>query len=73
MHNNTVVAAIQDAIDCERNLCVIYADLDNFKAYNDRYGFSAGDDVLLFTAETLQTAIRKVCGEDQGFLGHVGG
>ncbi|MFO7655041.1 MAG: response regulator [Candidatus Krumholzibacteriia bacterium] len=71
--NNSVVAAIQACIDEGSDLCAIYADLDNFKAYNDRYGFSDGDDLLLFTAETLQTAIRKVCGEDEGFLGHIGG
>jgi diguanylate cyclase (GGDEF)-like protein len=71
--NNTVVATIQDAIDRDQDVCVIHADLDNFKAYNDRYGFAEGDELLLFTAETLQTAVRKVCGENQGFLGHIGG
>lgn len=70
--NNTIAAAIQDAIDQARNMTVIYTDLDNFKAYNDVYGFSAGDDILLFNAETLQTALRTICPDDS-FLGHVGG
>jgi len=70
--NNSIVARIQEAIDQHLDLTVLYADLDNFKAYNDRYGFSDGDDLLLFTAETLQTAMRSRCGGD-GFLGHVGG
>lgn len=70
--NNTIVSTIQDAIDQKLDQTVLYADLDNFKAYNDHYGFSDGDDLLLFTAETLQTAIRTVCG-GKGFLGHVGG
>lgn len=70
--NNTIVAMIQEAVDRKLDMTVLYADLDNFKAYNDYYGFSDGDDLLLFTAETLQTAIRTVCG-GEAFLGHVGG
>jgi len=70
--NNTILATIQQAIDDGSDKTVIYADLDNFKAYNDTYGFSNGDDLLLFTAETLQTALRTVCG-GEGFLGHIGG
>ncbi len=70
--NNSIGSAIQEALDEKRDDVVIYTDLDNFKAYNDAYGFSAGDDVLLFNAETLHTALRSVC-TGQGFLGHVGG
>jgi len=70
--NNTIVTVIQEAIDQKLDTTVLYADLDNFKAYNDYYGFSDGDDLLLFTAETLQTAIRTVC-DGEAFLGHVGG
>jgi len=70
--NNTIVTVIQEALDAGDNMAVIYSDMDHFKAYNDVYGFSAGDDVILFNAETLQTALRKVCGEE-GFIGHVGG
>jgi len=70
--NNTIVSAIQRAIDAHEDMTVIYADLDNFKAFNDHYGFSNGDDLLLFTAETLQTAIRVICPEG-AFLGHEGG
>ena len=70
--NNTIVAAIQDAIDTGRDVAIIYTDLDNFKAFNDAYGFSCGDDLLLFNAEVLYTALRKVC-EKQSFLGHIGG
>ncbi len=36
------------------NFAVAYTDLDNFKAYNDKYGFQKGDEVILFTAQILQ-------------------
>lgn len=55
-----------------RPFTVLYADLDHFKWYNDRYGFHRGDDVIRFTSEALQSAVRKYCPEDS-FVGHIGG
>jgi len=52
---------------------VCYADLNNFKAYNDRYGFTAGDRILNFTAELLTEAIRDAGDPENDFVGHVGG
>ncbi|NDU85020.1 MAG: GGDEF domain-containing protein [Ferrovum sp.] len=49
--------------------CACYFDLDNFKPYNDVYGFSAGDGVIRMTAEIL----RGICDHDLDFLGHIGG
>ncbi len=51
---------------------MIYADIDNFKAYNDVYGFDAGDEAILMTAEIL-TQTAGHAGGDAGFVGHVGG
>lgn len=70
--NNTIMEVIQDSIDCDLDMGLIYTDLDFFKSYNDAYGFSAGDDVLMFTSEVLQEAMQEECGGD-GFLGHIGG
>mgnify|MGYP000261705338 CR=1 FL=1 len=36
----------------KEDFCVIYLDLDNFKAYNDVYGFLNGDEIIKFTAKT---------------------
>jgi len=51
---------------------VIYADLDNFKSYNDVYGFSNGDRIIVLTADILsdQTAL---FGNPDDFIGHIGG
>ena len=70
--NNSIQKAIQKAVDEHRDVGIIHTDLDNFKAFNDAYGFIIGDDVLIFNAEILYTALRKIC-EGQGFLGHIGG
>jgi diguanylate cyclase (GGDEF)-like protein len=55
-----------------RPFAVVHADLDNFKAYNDHYGFMRGDDVIKFTANTLVEAAIEV-GDRTCFIGHVGG
>jgi diguanylate cyclase (GGDEF)-like protein len=51
---------------------LLYADLDNFKAYNDHYGFLRGDESLRFTARALQESAVEIAGVG-AFVGHVGG
>ena len=51
---------------------LLYADLDNFKAFNDHYGFLRGDGVIRVAARCIADAARDVAG-DEVFLGHVGG
>jgi EAL domain-containing protein (putative c-di-GMP-specific phosphodiesterase class I)/GGDEF domain-containing protein len=47
---------------------VAYIDLDNFKAYNDIYGFESGDRVLKLLSDILKELISEIC-----FIGHTGG
>ena len=42
------------------DLCLIFADLDNFKDVNDQYGHPSGDLVLSAVAETLLETVRDV-------------
>jgi diguanylate cyclase (GGDEF)-like protein len=51
---------------------VVYADLDNFKAYNDVYGFASGDRAIKLTADILLDCIHAL-GTPTDFIGHVGG
>jgi GGDEF domain-containing protein len=51
---------------------LIYGDLDNFKAYNDKYGFEQGDRILLLTAKIIQFCSKKY-GLQDDFVGHIGG
>lgn len=51
---------------------ILYFDLDNFKAYNDVYGFSNGDEIIKFTARIICKAIHNLK-DSESFIGHVGG
>jgi len=55
-----------------RPMAVIHTDLDNFKAFNDHYGFMRGDTVIKFTANVLVAAARDTA-DASCFVGHVGG
>lgn len=50
----------------------MYADIDNFKAFNDYYGYRRGDDAIRLTAEIIVEAV-KVAGDSDDFVGHIGG
>lgn len=54
------------------NFAMIYFDLDNFKAYNDIYGFFKGDEIIKFTARTILKNVHHV-ELDSSFVGHIGG
>jgi GGDEF domain-containing protein len=61
---------LEEAVDSPV-FTVVYCDLDNFKAYNDAYGFPKGDDALRLTARTLNDFISLHAMEAN--LGHIGG
>ncbi|MEW6049463.1 MAG: diguanylate cyclase [Candidatus Zixiibacteriota bacterium] len=48
-----------------------YADLDNFKAFNDYYGYYRGDRVVKLTARIIKDVVYDLCPE--GFVGHIAG
>ncbi|MDR0817797.1 MAG: response regulator [Clostridiales Family XIII bacterium] len=54
------------------SFAVIYVDLDNFKAYNDVYGFSNGDRIIVLTADILKDQV-ALFGNSDDFVGHIGG
>lgn len=53
-------------------LACCYLDLDNFKAFNDFYGFERGDDCIKLLASLLIRAAEEV-GTGEDFIGHIGG
>ena len=68
--NRAIRDYLQDkALDGDQTRCLCYFDFDNFKPFNDRYGFHKGDLALSLFASLLR---RDFVGEDV-FVGHVGG
>lgn len=59
--------AVNECEDCY----IIHFDLDNFKAYNDVYGFENGDKILAETAIIIQECLDF--DNINNFLGHIGG
>lgn len=70
---NLIINRVLNDIISYNNKCVtLYFDLDNFKAYNDVYGFDNGDKIIKTTAQIIQ---RKIKGRESinSFVGHIGG
>lgn len=70
--NSSILKAVQDALDRNKPTATCYVDIDNFKPYNDRYGFASGDEVIRMVARVLVNTVQENAGE-KGFVGHVGG
>ncbi len=70
--NFRIAEELERRINAGGPVAVIHGDLDNFKAFNDHYGFMRGDNVIKFTANTLLEAAAEV-GDATSFIGHVGG
>lgn len=56
----------------KQEFAILYFDLDNFKAYNDTYGFMNGDEIIKFTARTIYKTVNSYL-IDNAFVGHIGG
>lgn len=70
--NIQIEAELKRRIASRKIYAVLYVDLDNFKAYNDKYGFMNGDEVIKFTSNIMQEIIQEY-GKTGDFLGHIGG
>ena len=70
--NVSILNDIQKRIDNDEAFAVCYIDLDKFKAFNDKYGFEKGDEVIKNTARTLINSVQEK-GTTQDFIGHIGG
>ncbi|MGD9201833.1 MAG: diguanylate cyclase [Chitinispirillia bacterium] len=65
---NIVIKKISDNIPFA--FCML--DLDNFKPFNDRYGYSRGNAVIKNTARIIKESCQKY-GNKTDFIGHIGG
>jgi diguanylate cyclase (GGDEF)-like protein len=70
--NKEIDSILKKHIKKKYDSTVVYVDLDNFKAYNDLYGFSRGDSLIKMTGDILRDVIIKVH-NSKAFAGHIGG
>lgn len=70
--NVQIHAELKKRIAKKEEFSVLYMDLDNFKAYNDVYGFLKGDEIIEYTAQVI---LRCIHGRylENAFVGHIGG
>ncbi|HVF31614.1 MAG TPA: response regulator [Acidimicrobiales bacterium] len=70
--NSEIQRQLERLVADRQPFALIHADLDHFKAFNDRYGFLRGDAAIRATADTLSAVLTSE-DRDRCFLGHVGG
>lgn len=70
--NLAIEAELRRRIDAVEAFSVIYLDLDNFKAFNDVYGFTHGDEAIVMLARITVDVVRRR-GTASDFVGHIGG
>jgi GGDEF domain-containing protein/CHASE3 domain sensor protein len=63
---------LKKRIDSSQPIAFCVLDLDNFKAFNDRYGYANGSEVIKETAKIIENVVKSK-GSSDDFVGHVGG
>jgi diguanylate cyclase (GGDEF)-like protein len=71
--NVQIQAEMKKRLLNKEEFVMLYFDLDNFKAYNDVYGFLNGDEIIKFTAKLITGNIEKYATSGNTFVGHIGG
>jgi len=67
--NVPIYEKLDELISANSNFCVAYCDLDNFKPFNDAYGYAKGDQIL----KTVADILLQYSDPSSDFVGHVGG
>lgn len=65
---NVINNEIEKITESSEGFAVLFIDIDDFKIYNDKYSHATGDQVLKFTASTVQSLV-----SEYGFVGRYGG
>ena len=58
LFDETLRIRIEEARTQKLDLCLVLADIDHFKTFNDRWGHQTGDQVIRFVAGSLSAQIR---------------
>jgi diguanylate cyclase (GGDEF)-like protein len=67
-----IESVLKKRLAAGRPLAFGLIDLDNFKSYNDRYGYAKGNDIITASAKIIESAVAGH-GTKDDFAGHIGG
>jgi diguanylate cyclase (GGDEF)-like protein len=70
--NIAIERSINRRLRDRTSFAMCYLDLDNFKSYNDRYGYIKASEILKKTGEVIYEAVKRLNDPD-AFVGHIGG
>ncbi|MFH1790397.1 MAG: diguanylate cyclase [Candidatus Omnitrophota bacterium] len=70
--NIVIMEEVERRIKGGEKFVVFYSDLDNFKAFNDKYGIHKGDEAIKMTSDIMREAVRDK-GNPDDLIGHEGG
>ncbi|MBI5583418.1 MAG: diguanylate cyclase [Deltaproteobacteria bacterium] len=70
--NITITKQIQSRLDQGEIFALAYADIDYFKPFNDKYGFSRGDEILKMVGRLILNIVKQKQSQ-KSFVGHIGG
>ncbi len=63
---------LRKRINSRAPLAFCLVDMDNFKAFNDRYGYARGSEVIKALGNIIEKTVKKY-GREEDFIGHIGG
>jgi diguanylate cyclase (GGDEF)-like protein len=69
---NRIDNILKTKLKNDESIAFCLLDLDNFKSYNDRYGYARGNEVIKATCGIIQKAVLEY-GSKNDFVGHIGG
>jgi len=70
--NKAIEKELSLLLNRDQSFAFLYIDIDNFKAYNDYYGYQKGDQSILFLADIIKETVESM-GNKEDFIGHIGG
>jgi diguanylate cyclase (GGDEF)-like protein len=70
--NIAIEQVLKGKMDNDEKFALCYADLDDFKAYNDKYGYARGSELIKMAGEVIHQA-KDEHGDPGDFVGHIGG
>ncbi len=70
--NRAIEQVLKEKMSRDERFALCYVDLDDFKAFNDTYGYARGSELIKLTGEIVHNA-KAMHANPEDFVGHIGG